>query len=127
MKKLFFLTLTALFIFSGLQAADSYTDEVQNSQEIVVNDIEQTADDAPKLIQSEKFSKKEFRKFRKDAKKEIKNILKTHDSTMMLVGGAIMIFGLLLYLVVTSATWLGIAVMVIGLLLLLYGLLKRFF
>mgnify|MGYP001557350987 CR=1 FL=1 len=128
MKKLFFLIIMSLFIISNTQAADSNPDNIEMNQETVLTDIDQNIQDGDEMIPlQEKLSKKEFRKYKRDLKKEIKRILKTLDTTMMLVGAGLLIFGLLLYLVVTSATWLGIAVMVLGLVLLLYGVLKRFF
>ena len=128
MKKLFFLIVMCFFVFSGIQAADRNSDIQKLKQETVVNDQIQTVENNTfDFQQTEKMSKKEFRKFKKELKQEKRKFFKTDDTTMMLVGAGLLIFGLLLYLVVTTAAWLGIAVMVLGLVLLLYGVLKRFF
>jgi len=128
MKKLFLLVVMSFFIYSASFSADSNPEVNNVFQETIEKDLQKSKDCLEKDTKnSHKFSKKEFRKKRKDLKKEIKRLLKTDDTTMILVGAGLLIFGLLLYLVVTSALWLGIAVMVLGLVLLLYGVLKRFF
>lgn len=130
MKKVLFLSVLSLFVFSGVFGAESLADENKLNQEQFENElIKKNIDEEKLIIQTDKIDRKELKKIRKNNrklfkdKKRIKNTL----SSMLLVGAGIMVFGLLLYLVVTSALWLGIAVMVIGLVLLLYGALKEFF
>ena len=82
------------------------------------------------VFEKKKEKKKGFFQRRKEKRKLKKFIIENIEalmSSMLLVGVGLLIFGLLLYLVVTQAAWLGIAVMVIGLLLVLYGVLKMFF
>lgn len=120
----------SLFIFSGVFAADSMTDENSFNQEQPESEVIVKNIDSDKLItKTDKLDRKELKKFRKENRKLIKDKkrIKKTMNTMLLVGAVLMGFGLLLYLVVTSALWLGIAVMVLGLVLLLYGVLKKFF
>lgn len=130
MKKVFLLLVMSLFIYSGIYSAESFTDENKLNQKQIENEVTKNNDDTEKMIiQTDKISKKEFKKIKRNNRKLIKNKkrIKNTMSSMLLVGAGLLVFGLLLYLVVTSATWLGIAVMVIGLVLLLYGVLKKFF
>jgi F0F1-type ATP synthase assembly protein I len=55
------------------------------------------------------------------------SVEKAQKDIDQIVGGILLIGGLLLYLIVGAAPWLGIIVMVIGIVLLLYGALKKFF
>lgn len=130
MKKVFLLLVMSLFIYSGVFSAESFTDENKLNQKQIENEVTKNNGDTEKLIiKTEKISKKEFKKIKRNNRKLIKDKkrIKNAMSSMLLVGAGLLVFGLLLYLVVTSATWLGIAVMVIGLVLLLYGVLKKFF
>lgn len=126
MKKILLLIVASLFIYSGAFAVESVVEKNKENKE----QIENSLDNAGKqIIQAKKLNKKELRKFRKENRKEFKDRknIKEVLSNMLMVGGIIMLAGLLLFLIVTNATWLGIAVMVVGLVLLLYGALQKFF
>ena len=130
MKKVLFLSVLSLFVFSGVFGAESLADENKLNQEQFENElIKKNIDEEKLIIQTDKIDRKELKKIRKNNRKLIKDKkrIKNTISSMILVGAGLMVFGLLLYLVVTSALWLGIAVMVIGLVLLLYGVLQKFF
>jgi len=127
MKKILFLSVLSIFVFSGVFGAEGQSDESKNNQEQFKNELVKNNIDAEKeIIQTDKIDKKIIRKNRRDIIKNKKRIKKTLNN-MLLVGGGLMVLGLILYLIVTQAAFIGIAVMVLGLVLLLYGVLKKFF
>lgn len=132
MKKVLFLLVLSLFVFSGAFGAESMSDENNINQEQAENEMipkNNDTDTEKLIIKTDKVDRKVFKKIRKEYRKFIKDkkgIKKTLNS-MLLVGAVLMGFGLLLYLIVQNAIWLGIAVMVLGLVLLLYGVLQKFF
>lgn len=127
MKKVLFLIVASLFIFSGAFAAEGVADDNVKAEKKAELSIEKAKKD---FTQTKKIDRKELRKFKKEFKKKIKQRKKIHKikdvlNNMLMVGLGILILGLLLYLITVG--WLGIAVMVIGLVLLLYGVLKQYF
>lgn len=129
-KILFFVFI--MFLSSSVIFAVEKNPENQSPAE-AGNKVEQKREQQSQAqlpVFEKKNEKKGFfqkRKERRAAKKFIKENAEALMSSMILVGAGLLIFGLLLYLVVTSALWLGIAVMVLGLVLLLYGVLTQFF
>ena len=129
-KILFFVSI--MFLSSSVIFAVEKNPENQSPAE-AGNKVEQKREQQSQAqlpVFEKKNEKKGFfqkRKERRAAKKFIKENAEALMSSMILVGAGLLIFGLLLYLVVTSALWLGIAVMVLGLVLLLYGVLTQFF
>ncbi len=130
MKKVLFLLVLSLFVFSGAFGVETMSDENDINQEQAENEVSPNNNKVKKLInKTHKVVRKEFKKIRKEYRKFIKDKkrIKNTMNTMLLVGAVLMGFGLLLYLIVSNAMWLGIAVMVLGLVLLLYGVLQKFF
>lgn len=133
MKRIILLVGVLFFVFGSLHAIES-SPVAQNSgkQEVAVAKISKIGE-MVKLSVIEKMAvKRQFIKNRKAVKKMIKRLSPDKKfaslmSSMLLVGILFMVAGLVLYLIVTNATWLGIAVMVLGLLLMLYAVLKQFF
>jgi F0F1-type ATP synthase assembly protein I len=129
-KILFFVFI--MFLSSSVIFAVEKNPENQSPAE-AGNKVEQKREQQSQAqlpVFEKKNEKKGFfqkRKERRAAKKFIKENAEALMSSMILVGAGLLIFGLLLYLVVTSAVWLGIAVMILGLVLLLYGVLTQFF
>ena len=130
MKKILLLILAALFISTGSFAVESVVDDTKHTKDQIserpVQDLDQTKKEFVKKFKAKKKAYKQLIKNKVDKIKERKSIKQTM-SNMLLVGALILVGGLLLYLIVSNAKWLGIAVMVVGLVLLLYGALKRFF
>jgi hypothetical protein len=125
MKKLLVLILASLFIFSGVYAADGFSDipvDKKEKTELKIKDLKKQTD-------LKKADKKEYKKLIKENRKKFKKKRSFLESlsNMLLVGGILIIGGLLLYLIVAGAPWLGIAVMIVGVLLLIYGALTKFF
>jgi hypothetical protein len=112
-----------LFVFAayGLKAADTAPVIASRAS---LSIIENKGSEKPIQVEKINQSKNDLKK---SDIKNLKKLFKTAVSSMVLVGGALMVFGLLLYLVVTNALWLGIAVMVLGFIILLYGVLQQFF
>ncbi len=121
MKRFCIPFLLFVFISVGMKAADNAPVIAGPGSFSVIEHK-----DSHKSLQADKIDKTK-NELKKTDIKNLKKRLKTAVSSMVLVGGALMVFGLLLYLVVTNALWLGIAVMVLGFLILLYGLLQQFF
>ena len=126
MKKVLFLIVASLFIFSGVYGAEGLADENNNSNDQVEYSLEKAQKD---IENAKKLDKKELRKLKKAEKKKLKKQKRIMQilNNMMMVGLGILILGLLLYLIVSSAPILGIIVMIIGIVLLLYAALKQFF
>lgn len=125
MKKLLFLIAASLFVFSGLYAAEGLTERSTLNKD----NSEQTIKEIKNHAGFKTLDKKEFKKLKKEFKKELrqKRSIKENISNMLLFGALLLVGGLLLYLIVTGAPWIGIAVMIVGVLLLIYGALTKFF
>jgi hypothetical protein len=129
-RKILFFAIIMLLSFSVIFAVEKNPEKEPADAQNKVEQKQAKQAQAPMPIFKKKSEKKGFFQKRKEiraAKKFIKDNAEALMSSMILVGAGLLIFGLLLYLVVTSALWLGIAVMVLGLVLLLYGVLTQFF
>ena len=131
MRKILFLIATFLFVSVGAYASEGEVagdKKISQEKQTVNIEKQKSAKKNFKLLKGANKKENFFQKLKKvrKIKKELKKN-QTAMGKMMMAGLGLLLGGLLLYLIVTSAPILGIIVMVLGLVILLYAVLKKFF